>query len=353
MKKDEQQTLTAKNKGFTTELTGPVTRSYLNSSQDFPLVLSPGETTLNPSLWASQNQASVKAELLAHGAVLFRDFAVGSVREFEQFALGLYPQLNAEFVDFPPDEGGEKIFQVTPYSAHKSIRFHNESGHIFRWPSCLFFYCVRPADEGGETPLVNGRKLVESLGPELASRFEEKGLMYSRNFYRDFDASWQEVFKTDEKTEVEAYCRKAGMRFEWRNGDELHTRFNNPAIIGHPDSGEPCFFNQILLFHRAVRDPEVQHAWLSHFKEEDLPRNVYFGDGSPIPDDTVSAISRMYQNQSAAFRWRKGDILLIDNMLMAHGRNPYKGPRKIVVAMGPLLGHRDLAVQGSPLEPVS
>lgn len=333
------------------EFTKSANQSYLNPALGFPLVISPKETIRNPIAWAQLNQVPIKAELLRRGALLFRDFAVSSVKEFEPFALSLYPRLNAEFVDFPPHEGSEKIFQVTPYSAQKMIRFHNESGHIFRWPSCLFFYCLQPADLGGETPLVDGRKLVDALGPELVSRFEEKGLMYSRNFYPDLDASWQEVFKTEEKTEVEAYCREAGMRFSWGKGAELRTRFNSPAIIRHPGSGESCFFNQLLLFHRAVRDPEVQRTWLRQLPEEDLPRNVCFGDGSPIPDETVLTISRMYQKLSSAYSWKKGDILLIDNMLMAHGRNPFKGTRKIVVAMGPLIGHREIAIQASSPEP--
>jgi hypothetical protein len=73
------------------------------------------------------------------------------------------------------------------------------------------------------------------------------------------------------------------------------------------------------------------------FGDEHMPRNVRFGDGSPIDDAIVDHIRSLYSEESISFAWQKGDILLLDNMLTAHGRNPFTGERKIVVAMGEMI----------------
>jgi hypothetical protein len=79
--------------------------------------------------------------------------------------------------------------------------------------------------------------------------------------------------------------------------------------------------------------PALRESLLALFDERSLPRNVYYGDGSPIEDAVVDEINRVYWRNAIGFTWRAGDILMLDNMLIAHARNPYSGPRKIVVAM--------------------
>jgi hypothetical protein len=64
------------------------------------------------------------------------------------------------------------------------------------------------------------------------------------------------------------------------------------------------------------------------------PRNAYYGDGSPIEEGALEQIREIYTKEAVVFAWQKHDILLLDNMLAAHGRNPYRGARNIVVGMG-------------------
>jgi hypothetical protein len=77
----------------------------------------------------------------------------------------------------------------------------------------------------------------------------------------------------------------------------------------------------------------VQDSLLALVKEEDLPRNTYYGDGTPIEAETLVAIREAYNQATISFPWRQGDVLMLDNMLIAHGRAPFVGPRKVVVAM--------------------
>jgi len=67
--------------------------------------------------------------------------------------------------------------------------------------------------------------------------------------------------------------------------------------------------------------------------EENLPRNTFYGDGKPIEVEVLDHIREAYNQEKIKFKWQKGDIMILDNILTAHAREPFKGERKVVVAM--------------------
>jgi hypothetical protein len=113
------------------------------------------------------------------------------------------------------------------------------------------------------------------------------------------------------------------------------------AIAKHPKTGESVFFNQLQLHHISCLDLDIRQSMLSVFGEENLPRNVYYGDGSPIEDSVMEEVGAVYEKAKISFPWQQGDVLMLDNMLAAHGRNPYAGDRKILVAMGEMIGSQN------------
>jgi alpha-ketoglutarate-dependent taurine dioxygenase len=275
--------------------------------------------------------------LLKHGGILFRGFEIDDVTRFEKVALAICSELFNEYGDLPRDSVGGKVYTSTPYPAGQPIHMHNESSQTHQWPLKICFHCVTPADEGGETPIVDCRHIYQALSPDLRALFAEKKLMYVRNFTPGIDVSWQQFFGSEDKREVERYCRQAGIEFEWKGDDGLQTRTICPAIAVHPKTNEMVFFNQIQAHHVSCLDPAVRQSLQTIFGDEHMPRNVRFGDGSPIDDAIVDHIRSLYSEESISFAWQKGDILLLDNMLTAHGRNPFTGERKIVVAMGEMI----------------
>ena len=237
-----------------------------------------------------------------------------------------------------PREGvSGKVYGSTPYPSEQAILFHSESSHMHCWPQKIWFFCVQPSQSGGETPIVGCRKVLQLLDPKLRERFEQKQLMYVRNYTNGLDVSWQDFFHTTDKKEVEDYCRKASISVEWKPDGGLRTCQVRPAIINHPRTGESVFFNQIQLHHASCLKPEVRESLLSTFSVDNLPRHVYYGDRSPIEESVIEEIMAIYQKAQVSFPWQKGDVLMLDNMLTAHGRNPYVGNRKIVVAMGEMV----------------
>jgi alpha-ketoglutarate-dependent taurine dioxygenase len=161
--------------------------------------------------------------------------------------------------------------------------------------------------------------------------------MYVRKFVSGLDVSWQSFFGTTRPEEVEERCNTSSIELEWNNNGDLKMRQVCEAVRRHPISGETILFNQIQLYHPSYLAPSVRESVLALFKtEDDMPRNVYYGDGTVIEQSVIDELSRAYGEAEVVFPWQEGDILLLDNMLTAHARRPYVGPRKIAVAMGEL-----------------
>lgn len=312
---------------------------YLAEGETLPLVLRPaGEVNLAD--WARGNRDYLETELQRHGALLFRGFGLNSPGRFEEVAIAICQQLFSEYGDLPrQDHGSSRVYHSTPYPETGMILYHNESSHIHLWPLKIMFYCDTAARSGGETPIVDGRKVYRDLDPAIRRRFEEKRLMYVRNYKEGLDVPWQSFFGTDDRATVEAYCRRAAIDYEWTADDGLRTRKVAPAVIRHPRTGELAFFNQMQAHHVSCLAPELRRSLLSLYAEEDLPRNVYYGDGTPIEDSVVDEVTEVYRRAAVVFPWQAGDVLLVDNMLTAHARNPFVGPRKILVAMGDMVSH--------------
>ena len=197
----------------------------------------------------------------------------------------------------------------------------------------LGFFCIEPAPEGGETPIADSRKVFNLIAPAIRETFISKGVMYVRNYGEALDLSWQNVFQTNDRAEVETYCRKTGIEFEWKDKDILRTSQVCQAVASHPHTGEPVWFNQAHLFHISSLESTVRDSLLS-LADGEPPRNAYYGDGSPIEESALEQIREIYAEEAVIFSWQKQDILLLDNMLAAHGRRPFRGARKIVVGMG-------------------
>jgi len=154
-----------------------------------------------------------------------------------------------------------------------------------------------------------------------------------RNYGAGVDLPWQEVFGTGDQGEVEAYCRAANTQCEWLSRDRLRTTRVAPAIIKHPTRGNDLWFNHAHLFHVSNLEPTLRESLLQELGEEGLPRNTYFGDGTPIPDSALDHVRATYENVAVRFPWQTGDVLLVDNMAIVHGRESFEGNRKILVIM--------------------
>jgi alpha-ketoglutarate-dependent taurine dioxygenase len=317
-----------------------VRKQYSSASTAPPVTIEPVAAGVDLPEWAANHCDAIRDELRNVGAVLFRGFRVGSAEAFEPVARVLCGELYSEYGDLPGATPGAQVYKSTPYPEDRTILFHNESSHLSSWPKTMCFCCVQASPEGGETPVADCRAIYQRLPADLREAFERKGLLYVRNFIPGLDVSWRAFFRTDDRAVVEAYCRQAGMTCDWWGDDCLRTTQFRPAVVTHPDTGEKTFFNQILLHHLSCLEQVERETLRATFDDEQFPRSARFGDGSPIPDAVVAEVLALTIDVSRVFAWEAGDLLLVDNMLVSHSRNPYRGPRRILVAMGEMVNQK-------------
>jgi alpha-ketoglutarate-dependent taurine dioxygenase len=333
----------ARRKPFNVTREGLVTIEPQKAGGDLPLMARPSVEGVDLVEWALSNRELIENRLLKRGGILFRNFSVSSPEAFERFVTACsdepLPYLERSS---PRTQINNNIYTSTDYPADQSIFLHNENSYQRTWPMKIFFFCAQPSAQSGETPIADCRKVFERIDPKIRQRFIEKDWMLVRNFGDGLSLTWQSVFQTGDKAAVEAYCREAGIETEWR-GERLRTRQVRRAVAQHPATGEMVWFNHATFFHISTLDPSMRQGLLNGLREEDLPNNTYYGDGSPIELSVLEEIREAYRSETVSFVWQEGDILMLDNMLVAHGRNPYVGKRKILVAMAEPFGPTAIA----------
>jgi alpha-ketoglutarate-dependent taurine dioxygenase len=320
-----------------------VSLSPLFAGQRLPLLATPAADGVSLAEWMRRCPEALAGPLRRHGAILCRGFGLRSLddlRELVEAAAGA--PLDYHERTSPRHQVGHGVFTSTDHPADHDILLHNENSYAFRWPGKIFFFCRVPAASGGETPIADSRAVLAQVPAGIRERFDRLGVVYVRNYGDGFGLSWQAAFQTEAPSVVEEYCRGAGIECEWRSGNRLRTHAPRPAITLHPVTRERLWFNQVALFHPAGLAPEERGALRAEFAADELPVNVTYGDGSAIEDEVVAEILAAYERETVAFAWQRGDLLVLDNMLAAHGRRPFAGPREIVVSMAEPLSWKNI-----------
>lgn len=320
-----------------------VSTELLMPDRSLPLVIRPNNAAFDLIEWARENREYVDAALAKHGALLFRGFDIGGAATFGQFI----KTLSGDLIEYherssPRSEVGERVYTSTNYPARQRIFPHNEQSYNLVFPLKIVFYCQTPAAQGGETPIGDTRRVYQRLDPRIRERFMEKGYMYVRNFGDGLGLPWQDVFLTSDRAAVEAYCRRADIECEWKTEDRLKTRQIRRAVARHPGSGDMTWFNHATFFHVSTLEPTMQEVLLGAFAEEELPNNTYYGDGSRIEPAVMDELREAYWQEMVYFPWQAQDVLMLDNMLASHGRQPFSGPRKILTVMAEPFSWNDI-----------
>jgi alpha-ketoglutarate-dependent taurine dioxygenase len=286
-----------------------------------------------------EGRATVDEALLHGGAVLLRDSGVASpldlgvVAEVVCGALSPYMEGSSERRHLAGN-----VYTSTEYPAELRISLHNELSYAARWPARVCFACVRCAATGGETPIADSRRILRELPGSIVETFERRGVCYHRNLRsRDtpgIGLSWQAAFETDDRAAVERHCQASEVELEWRDHSSLRTRQVRPAIRSHPVTGERVWFNQVDQFHPSDLGPAAAADLYELFGVDDLPLNSTYGDGGAIDAAVLDEIRAVSWGCAVVRPWEAGDVLILDNMLTAHGRAPFRGERSVLVALG-------------------
>lgn len=226
--------------------------------------------------WAEDNKNDIENFISQQGVLLIRGLNINGAEEFGSVLKKLFGEdlENYAYRSTPRTELKNNIYTATEYRASEVISQHNEHAYFNSWPMRIGFLCEKPANKMGNTPISDSRIAYQEIPKEIREEFERKKIMYVRN-YSNIDLPWQEVFQTDNKNEVEQFCKENQLDFEWTS-EGLKTKQVNQASIIHPVTRELLWFNQAHLFHVSNLDADLREALLDIFEEDNLPRNFFF-----------------------------------------------------------------------------
>jgi alpha-ketoglutarate-dependent taurine dioxygenase len=224
------------------------------------------------------------------------------------------------------------VYSSSKWPPNQPMCMHHELSYVLEFPCLMLFACLIAPTDGGATPVADAPTVLHALPTELIKRFETVGWLLIRN-YNDIGASVADAFGTDDRRAVENYCRANAIKFEWQPDGALRTWQRRSAVVHHPRTGQRCWFNQIAFLNEWTMDPEVREYLVDIYGEDGLPFNTRFGNGDAIGADVVQLINEVYEANTARERWQAGDLMLVDNVRTAHGRERFEGPREVLVAM--------------------
>lgn len=296
--------------------------------------------------WLVAHLTALETLLARHGAVLMRGFAVPDTAAFGRLT-GLHPPHAQGYV------AGATPRAVISGHVHESTRMppayriglHQEMAYLPDWPRLLAFYCHEPPTAGGETPLADMRAVTRRLAGETLDRFSARGVMYRRQFCLGrhpslppgfYHQTLVGAFMTEDRNRIEKLCADRELACEWLADGSLVTTHVGPATVRHPRTFETLWFNQASTQHlNPTSVGRLAMAALARTRgaRRTLPCEIRFGDGGPMREADLLPVYRALDAEETCFAWQRGDVLWVDNVRVAHGRRPFRGPRDIQVAL--------------------
>lgn len=272
--------------------------------------------------------------LLQAKALVFRDFRV-EPDDLDPVLDVLAPhRLGYVHGNSPRTRVGRNVYTSTEYPSRLDISMHNELSYAHRWPARLVFFCAQAPESGGATPVADGARWLAGIDAEIRAAFAG-GVRYTQNLHGGygFGKSWQDTFETDDRSAVEEYLAGGEAAWEWKPDGGLRVTQTRPATAFHPrQPNVEVWFNQADQWHPAGMG-EDGAALAEILPEDELPSTVCFADGVSIPADYITHIAEAGWRAAVDVTWHQGDLLVIDNVLTAHGRRAYTGARRVLVAM--------------------
>jgi alpha-ketoglutarate-dependent taurine dioxygenase len=300
--------------------------------------------------WVGEHRRWLDDVLLTRGAYVLRNFPVVDTTAFDS----IMESYESAVMDY---SGGAtvrgtvqgRIYEATRLPPDLSLTLHQEMSYLPQWPGRLAFYCHVAAATGGETIIGDMRAAGAAMPAEFFKAIDQRGVLYCRNFRDQGDTrhpildtihrTWQDVFLTDDKAIAEAGCVRMGLEYCWNDDGSLSTEFRTAGVIGHPATGERVWFNQIPAQTMRTKIERRFGPAIAPLIDEyyppgrTRPTETWFGDGGAIDTADIDAVYDALDAVTVAFPWQAGDVMVLDNVLTAHGRNPYTGDRDVQVAL--------------------
>lgn len=303
----------------------------------FPYVYACRSTTTlaGAANWIAAQKGPLLEEATAHGTVLFRGFPVTTAEDFDAFItpLGLenfpYKKSLSNAVRINKTE---RVFTANESPPTVDILFHHEMAQTPRYPKWIMFFCEKAAEEGGATQLCRSDWLYERLKadcPDFIRACETKGLRYTNVMPGDNDPnsgmgrSWRSTLGVESREAAEARLAELHYEHEWLDDDCLRATTPRLLAVKEIAPGRRVFFNQLIAAYGGWKD-----------SRNDPAKAIRHGDGSVLDAAAVKRAIAISEEISFEVAWEAGDVALIDNTIVMHGRRPFTGTRKVLASLG-------------------
>jgi alpha-ketoglutarate-dependent taurine dioxygenase len=300
--------------------------------------------------WITAHRGPIRDALHSHGALYLHRLPVASVEDFalvRDAVVGERARYKEQAT--PRSHFGADVYSSTDLPPSQSIRPHNENSYTLTFPGVLVFGCLIGPETGGATPVTDVRSVLANIPAPLVARFRESGWGLVRNYADYLGLSWSTAFGTQDKDVVAKYCDENLISFQWCADGHLRTVQRRSALISHPSTAAHVWFNHVVFWNEWSLDPDVREVFIEDLGAENLPFGTVYGDGQPIGKADIEVIDEAYRQATVRETWKPGDVMLVDNILSAHGRESFRGDRKILVAMGDEIALSDCDPTVAPL----
>src|SRR5262245_51791898 len=291
------------------------------------------EAARDAARWAAEHRDALRAFVAQNGALVVRGLELRDVAGIAALFRNLGGLMTETEAFAPRRRYADGVYSSSKWPSNQPMCMHHELSYALEPPSFLMFACTVAPTKDGATPVADAAAVRDALPADLVERFERVGWLLIRNYNDDIGASVADAFGTDDRRAVESYCRANAIEYEWRDGGALRTVQRRRAVVRHPVTARPSWFSQIAFLSEWTLASEVREYLVDVYGEDGLPFNTQFGNGDPIDADVVRVINEVYDANTLREPWQAGDLLLVDNIRTAHGREPFEGPRELVVAL--------------------
>ncbi|KAJ4987274.1 taurine catabolism dioxygenase TauD [Stagonosporopsis vannaccii] len=297
-----------------------------------------------------QSQSTLTQKLAQHGTLLFRDLPIHNAEDFSKFAHAFKFRPH-EIIGIVVDRPllAPNVAPANEAPKEVLIYNHNESPQVPHAPEYIFFYSHRAPAVGGETPISSSVELFQRANeeiPDFIDTLATKGIL-SRVTYKVEQqyaggstlkqAFGKEINDGDDaatrKAKVEAqirrYNRDGHTTWEWTNDDRtLVLTHHLPAIRVHPITKQPSLFTGLAAYYKNFLAPSAPNS-----SRRNITQQLY-GDGSPIPEEYLKRLAEITEEIRVLHKWQRGDVLVYDNVVAQHGRQPWEGEQadRVVLA---------------------
>ena len=284
--------------------------------------------------WLTLNRKRLLQQLSHHGAIVFRGFPFITDEDFDQ-AVSAFGLENFPFEESMSNairrHRTRRVFTANEAPPEVEIYLHHELAQTPVFPTRLFFFCEFPPNRGGQTPLCRSDWLLKRLRervPGFVNICEQLGVRYINIMSPEEDAGsgqgrgWYQTLGADNRREAEAYLRSLGYGWSWLGGDTLRVCSPAlPAVRALPD-GRKVFFNQLIAAWRGWNDSNNTGE-----------QSIFFGDHSEIPGEAMQIVAETADEITFDLQWRSGDLVMLDNLQVMHGRRPFSGHRYVLASL--------------------